>query len=59
MKDLKTERLNVQVTRKQKELIQDAAAAVGLTVSAYVLHSLYQAISSELGGTIKRQDSEL
>ena len=65
MANLKTERLNIQVTPEQKALIKDAAKAVGLTVSGYVLFSTFERIGEQLGQSIldliesqKRQDSE-
>ena len=64
MESLKTERLNIQVTPEQKALIKDAAKAVGLTVSGYVLFSTFERIGELLGQNIldlmdkKRQDSE-
>jgi uncharacterized protein (DUF1778 family) len=64
MESLKTERLNIQVTPEQKALIKDAAKAVGLTVSGYVLFSTFERIGEQLGQNIldlmdkKRQDSE-
>ena len=64
MESLKTERLNIQVTPEQKGLIKDAAKAVGLTVSGYVLFSTFERIGEQLGQNIldlmdkKRQDSE-
>lgn len=64
MESLKTERLNIQVTPEQKKLIKDAAKAVGLTVSGYVLFSTFERIGEQLGQNIldlmaeKKQDSE-
>ena len=64
MESLKTERLNIQVTPEQKALIKDAAKAVGLTVSGYVLFSTFERIGEQLGQNIldlmdkKGQDSE-
>lgn len=64
MESLKTERLNIQVTPEQKKLIKDAAKAVGLTVSGYVLFSTFERIGDQLGQNIldlmaeKKQDSE-
>lgn len=64
MESLKTERLNIQVTPEQKRLIKDAAKAVGLTVSGYVLFSTFERIGEQLGQNIldlmdkKGQDSE-
>lgn len=64
MENLKTERLNIQVTPEQKAIIKDAAKAVGLTVSGYVLYSTFEKIGEQLGSNIldimskKKQDSE-
>lgn len=64
MESLKTERLNIQVTPEQKRLIKDAAKAVGLTVSGYVLFSTFERIGEQLGQNVldlmdkKGQDSE-
>lgn len=64
MEALKSERLSIQVTPEQKRLIKDAAKAVGLTVSGYVLYSTFERIGEQLGQNIldamdaKRQDSE-
>lgn len=62
---LKSERLNIQVTPEQKQAIKDAARAVGLTVSGYVLFATFERIGETLGQNIldamekqKRQDSE-
>lgn len=48
----KTERLNIMVTPEQKALIKDAAKAVGLTVSGYVLFSTFERIGEQLGQNI-------
>lgn len=64
MESMKTERLSIMVTPEQKALIKDAAKAVGLTVSGYVLFSTFERIGEQLGQNIldrlekKGQDSE-
>lgn len=64
MESMKTERLSIMVTPEQKSLIKDAAKAVGLTVSGYVLFSTFERIGEQLGQNIldrlekKGQDSE-
>lgn len=65
VQSLKTERLTIQVTPEQKKAIKDAAVAVGLTVSGYVLYSTFEQIGEQLGQNIldmmdkkKKQDSE-
>lgn len=52
MESMKTERLNIMVTPEQKALIKDAAKAVGLTVSGYVLFSTFERIGEQLGQNI-------
>lgn len=52
MESLKTERLNIQVTPEQKQLIKDAAKAVGLTVSGFVLLSTFERIGEQIGQNI-------
>lgn len=65
MESMKTERLQIMVTPEQKALIKDAAKAVGLTLSGYVLFSTFEKIGEQLGQNIldmlaekKGQDSE-
>lgn len=64
MENLKTEKLQIMVTPEQKQLLKDAAKAVGLTVSGLVLYSTFEKIGEQLGQSIldrmdkKRQDSE-
>ena len=64
MESMKTERLSIMVTPEQKALIKDAAKAVGLTVSGYVLFSTFEKIGDQLGQNIldliekKKQNSE-
>lgn len=64
MESMKTERLSIQVTPEQKAVIRDAARAVGLTLSGYVLYSTFEKIGEQLGQSIldltekKKQDSE-
>lgn len=62
---LKNERIAVQVTPEQKAAIQDAAAAVGLTMSGYLLFSAFEKMGEQLGQNIldiieskKKQSSE-
>lgn len=52
MESLKTERLNIQVTPEQKKLIKDAAKAVGLSVSGFVLFSTFEKIGEQIGQNI-------
>ena len=52
MSNLKTERVTIQVTPEQKALIKDAAKAVGLTVSGYVLYNTFEKIGDQLGQSI-------
>lgn len=52
MESLKTERLNIQVTPEQKRLIKDAAKAVGLSVSGFVLFSTFEKIGEQIGQNI-------
>ena len=52
MDSLKTERLNIVVTPEQKALIKDAAKAVGLTLSGYILLSTFEKIGEQLGQNI-------
>ena len=65
MENMKTERLHIMVTPEQKALIKDAAKALGLTVSGYVLFSTFEKIGEQLGQNIldliekKKQDSEV
>lgn len=65
MENMKTERLQIMVTPEQKQLLKDAAKAVGLTVSGLVLYSTFEKIGEQLGQNIldrmnrKRQDSEM
>lgn len=65
MENMKTEKLQIMVTPEQKQLIKDAAKAVGLTVSGLVLYSTFEKIGEQLGQNIldrvnrKRQDSEM
>ena len=65
MENMKTEKLQIMVTPEQKQLIKDAAKAVGLTVSGLVLYSTFEKIGEQLGQSIldrmdkKRQDSEM
>lgn len=62
MESMKTERLSIQVTPEQKAVIKDAARAVGLTLSGYVLYSTFEKIGEQLGQSIldltekKKQD---
>lgn len=64
MENMKSERLQIMVTPEQKALIKDAAKAVGLTLSGYVLLSTFEKIGEQLGQNIldliekKKQDSE-
>ena len=52
MESLKTERINIQVTPDQKQMIKDAAKAVGLTVSGYTLFCLFEKMGEQLGDVI-------
>ena len=52
MENLKTERINIQVTPDQKQMIKDAAKAVGLTVSGYTLFCLFEKMGERLGDVI-------
>lgn len=64
MESMKTERLNIMVTPEQKALIKDAAKALGLSISGYVLFSTFEKMGEVLGQNIldlmekNKQDGE-